>query len=141
MVGWTENSKPADLLFFAANVNTDPLILDPPPTTRYRITHDGVHDFSGASNNLQLRINANGNVLIGNTTGTERLSVTGNIQATGNFRVGTNQVVGARRTGWASPIGATTRTAFTVSTVTLPQLAERMKGLIDDLIAHGLIGT
>lgn len=33
-----------------------------------------------------------------------------------------------------------TRTTFATSTVTLQQLAERMKALIDDLTAHGLIG-
>jgi len=141
MVGWAENSKPADLVFFAASQNTDPFILDPPPTIRYRITHDGAHDFSGASNNLHLRINATGNVLIGNTTGTEKLSVTGNIQTTGNFRVGTNQVVGTRIAGWTAATGSAVRNTFATNTVTTAALAQRVKALIDDLIEHGLIGT
>lgn len=51
------------------------------------------------------------------------------------------KVVGSRRTGWASPTGAATRTAFATSTVTVAQLAERVKALIDDLTAHGLIGA
>lgn len=51
------------------------------------------------------------------------------------------QVVGARRTGWASPTGTAARTAFATSTVTLEQLAQRVKALIDDLGVHGLIGS
>lgn len=46
----------------------------------------------------------------------------------------------SRRTGWTSPTGTATRTTFATSTVTVSQLAERVKGLIDDLTAHGLIG-
>lgn len=58
--------------------------------------------------------------------------------------VGGNQVVGARKTGWALATGTATRTAFDTASVTLPQLAERVKALIDDLHAtagHGMIGT
>jgi hypothetical protein len=91
----------------------------------------------------RLRITPNGNVLIGNTTGTERLSVTGNIQLTNtadSFKVGTNNVVGSRKTGWDAPTGTATRTTFATSTVTTAQLAERLKALIDDLTSHGLIG-
>jgi hypothetical protein len=143
-VGWTETSKPADILFFASRVNPDPLILDVAPTIRYRIIHDGTHDFFGSTNNTALRINSNGNVLIGNTTGTERLSVTGKIQltATGDsYMVGTNNVVGSRKTGWAAPTGTATRTAFDTATVAVADLAERVKALIDDLTSHGLIGA
>lgn len=55
-----------------------------------------------------------------------------------------NQVVGARKTGWALATGTATRTTFDTTSVTLPQLAERVKALIDDLHAtagHGMIGT
>jgi hypothetical protein len=93
---------------------------------------------------LRLTINSLGNVQINNTTGTERLSVTGNIQvteATNGFHVGANQVLGSRKTGWAAPTGTATRTTFVTSTVTTEQLAERVKALIDDLTTHGLIGT
>jgi hypothetical protein len=55
------------------------------------------------------------------------------------------KVVGARKTGWTAATGSATRTTFATGTVTLPQLAERVKALIDDLHAgaggHGLIGT
>lgn len=51
------------------------------------------------------------------------------------------KVIGTRRTGWAVPSGTATRTTFATSTVTVAQLAERVKALIDDLTAHGLIGA
>jgi hypothetical protein len=54
------------------------------------------------------------------------------------------KVVGARRTGWTNATGTATRTAFDTATVTLPELAQRVKALIDDLhntTGHGLIGT
>lgn len=93
---------------------------------------------------LAVRVSRLGNVLIGNTTGTERLSVTGNMQLTeptDTLKVGANTVVGARKTGWTAPTGTATRTTFATSTVTTAQLAERVKALIDDLTAHGLIGA
>lgn len=73
----------------------------------------------------------------------------GDSTATGNFGVAAGkaykvngiQVVSSRATGWAAATGTATRTTFVTSTVTLPQLAERVKALIDDLIAHGLIGA
>ena len=55
--------------------------------------------------------------------------------------IGGNGVVGSRKTGWTAATGTPTRTTFATSTVTLPQLAEHVKALIDDLISHGLIGT
>lgn len=62
--------------------------------------------------------------------------------ASGNsVRVNNIQVVSDRRTGWTAATGTATRTTFATGSVTLPQLAERTKALIDDLIAHGLIGT
>lgn len=57
------------------------------------------------------------------------------------YWVGANPVVGARKTGWGAPSGTATRTTFDTTTVTTAQLAERVKALIDDLTAHGLIGA
>lgn len=57
------------------------------------------------------------------------------------LKVGTNQVVAARRTGWTAWTGTATRTTFATGTATLTNVAEALKALIDDLIAHGLIGT
>lgn len=51
------------------------------------------------------------------------------------------KVVSDRRAGWAAATGTATRTTFATGSVTLPQLAEHVKALIDDLIAHGLIGA
>jgi len=51
------------------------------------------------------------------------------------------RVVNGRKTGWAAATGTPTRTTFATGSVTLEQLAERVKALIDDLTAHGLIGA
>lgn len=51
------------------------------------------------------------------------------------------QVLSTRRTGWGAPTGTATRTTFATTTVTLEQLAQRVKGLVDDLTTHGLIGA
>lgn len=71
------------------------------------------------------------------------VTTSGNIEiATGKvLRVGINQVVGARVTGWQAATGTATRTTYATGTVTVTQLAERVKALTDDLIAHGLIGA
>ena len=50
-------------------------------------------------------------------------------------------VVTTRRVGWGQPTGTATRSTFATGSVTLGQLAERVKALIDDLTAHGLIGS
>lgn len=50
------------------------------------------------------------------------------------------KALGPKAAGWGAPTGTATRTAFDTTTVTLEQLAERLKALIDDLTAHGLIG-
>jgi hypothetical protein len=43
------------------------------------------------------------------------------------------QIGGLPATGWEDPTGTQTRTTFDTSTVTLPQLAERLAALIADL--------
>lgn len=93
---------------------------------------------------VRMRISPEGNILINSTSGAGRLSVAGNIQLTDtadSYKVGTNNVVGSRKTGWAAPTGTATRTTFATSSVTTEQLAERVKALIDDLTSHGLIGA
>jgi hypothetical protein len=57
------------------------------------------------------------------------------------YRVSATQVLGARRTGWSPAGGTANRTTFNTATVTTAQLAQRVKALIDDFIAHGSIGT
>jgi hypothetical protein len=51
------------------------------------------------------------------------------------------QVVGGRVPGWGGATGTATRSTFATTSVTLPQLAEHVKALLDDLATHGLIGT
>lgn len=51
------------------------------------------------------------------------------------------QVVTSRKTGWVPATGTATRATFDTATITLPQLAERVKALLDDLTSHGLIGA
>lgn len=40
---------------------------------------------------------------------------------------------------WAAATGTATRTTFDTATVTLPELAEHVKALLDDLLANGSI--
>jgi hypothetical protein len=85
------------------------------------------------------------------TSGVEWLSIAGTGAATfagtaaaTGFRVGGNQVVGGRKTGWTAATGTATRATYDTTTVTTAQLAERVKALIDDLhstAGHGLIGA
>jgi hypothetical protein len=89
----------------------------------------------------RLRITNAGLIGINNNSPAFRLDVTGDINCSEAYGVDGVQVVSNRRTGWTAATGTATRTTFATSTVTLPQLAERVKALIDDLSAHGLIGT
>ena len=57
------------------------------------------------------------------------------------IQINGTQVVNSRKTGWGAPTGTATRTTFATSTVTLEELAQRVKGLVDDLSLHGLIGA
>lgn len=59
----------------------------------------------------------------------------------GFVKIQGNQVLSTRKTGWGAPTGTATRSTFATGTVTLPQLAERVKALIDDLTSHGMIGA
>jgi hypothetical protein len=87
--------------------------------------------------------NEEGDLGVGTNAPAYKLDVSGDINArTGQvYRLAGTQVVAARRTGWAAATGTATRTAFATSTVTTAQLAERVKALLDDLIAHGLLGS
>ena len=50
-------------------------------------------------------------------------------------------MVGSRVTGWGAPTGTANRAAFDTGAISINQLAQRVKALIDDLRAHGLIGS
>lgn len=96
----------------------------------------------------RMMLAASGALLIAGTTddGTNKLRVTGGVTVdTGNsYKVNNVAVLGARKTGWTVATGTATRTTFDTATVTLADLAQRVKALIDDLhntAGHGLIGT
>lgn len=58
------------------------------------------------------------------------------------LQVNATQVVSSRRTGWTAWTGTADRTSHNADTpATATQLGQALKALIDDLIAHGLIGT
>jgi hypothetical protein len=63
------------------------------------------------------------------------------VASSGNLSIAGSQVLGPRRQGWAAATGTSQRTTFATSTVTLAQLAAVVKALLDDLIAHGIIGA
>lgn len=57
------------------------------------------------------------------------------------IKIQNQKVLNKRKSGWGSPTGTATRTAFVTSTVTTEQLAQRVKALIDDLKDHhGMLG-
>ncbi len=74
---------------------------------------------------------------------------TGNVSFENIVNVGTQynaagtKVVGTRVTGYTAFTGTNTNraTAYDTATITLPQLAERVRALQVDLTAHGLIGA
>lgn len=66
----------------------------------------------------------------------------GYINALSGIRVGGNQVLGGRDTGWTAMTGGVDRNgALDTSTVTLAQLAARVSALQTALTIHGLIGA
>jgi len=76
----------------------------------------------------------------GTVAGLSSLGVTGNADVGTAYRVDGVKVVGNRITGWSAATGISSRASFDAGTVTVGQLAQRVKALIDDLIVHGLIG-
>ena len=120
-----------------------------------RFQSDGVTGISVTNNSCFFGMNTKGTqnatneqVFGFNATGNGSNTVTiGDSNITNNFFRGAlslngTQVISTRRTGWVAPTGTPTRTTFATSTVTLSQLAETVKALIDDLSTHhGLIGS
>ncbi|MFM6399189.1 hypothetical protein, partial [Planktothrix sp.] len=102
--------------------------------------HSGTSTITAlASNDIAFDFR-NNNIPIIRIFGNGNIDVNGMVAAS-SFSVGSNQVVSARKIGWTTPTGIATRATFATSTVTLSQLAERVKALIDDLMSHGLIGA
>lgn len=139
----------------APNTNCDSIVVDGDGNTG--MTFMGI-----ASSTQQIRFGRTGSITAGGFSyshsadvlsisagaGTTRMSIgslnidmTLPLDITTSLSVNSTKVVGTRRTGWTAATGTATRTTFATGTVTLPVLAEHVKALIDDLIAHGLIGA
>jgi hypothetical protein len=58
------------------------------------------------------------------------------LPSTGSLIIGTTQIVGARVTGFAAATGTATKTTFATDSVTLIELARRVKAISDALISH-----
>lgn len=65
------------------------------------------------------------------------------LSAAASMFVNATAVVGSRKTGYTNPMTGTANraTSYATSTITLVQLAERVKAIQDDLASHGLIGV
>jgi hypothetical protein len=105
-------------------------------------------DNSGGTFPVQvISANANKTLLCANDNTVFFANLAAKIDGSGNFtgvsyKVSTNQVVGARATGWTAMTGTPdASTAFATSTVTLAQLAGRVMSLQAALTTHGLIGA
>lgn len=77
----------------------------------------------------------------GSVGGLASLAVAGDADVSGAYKVDGVKVAGNRVTGWGTPTGTASRAAFDTGAITAGQLAQRVKALIDDLRAHGLIGS
>lgn len=92
-------------------------------------------DGSDANISLRLAAKGTGSILLQSAT-----SVTGDTTTSGVFKVGANQVLGARITGWGAATNGS-RVAFDASTATLAQTAAAVAAIIADMTTHGAIGA
>lgn len=89
---------------------------------------------------LGLQVLLDGKAALAGADFTGPVSLAGDANVTGFYRVDGVKVVGNRVTGWSIPGGTASRASFETGTVTIFQLAQRVKALIQDLTDHGLIG-
>jgi hypothetical protein len=79
------------------------------------------------------------NTLVGSWTTAGNFNlISGNL-----LTIASTQILTTRRTGYTNAMTGTANraTSYATSTITLVQLAERMKALLDDLTTHGIIGV
>lgn len=96
----------------------------------------------GVGGTRRVYVDSSGDVGVGDTySPSYKFDVNGDINSQTQIRVNGTVVVNDRVTGWTAPTGTTDRGTFDTSTVTTEELAERVKALVDDLTAHGLIGS
>lgn len=97
----------------------------------------------GGGTVTSITLSAGSNLTGGGTvtsSGNISLAVDSNPSFT-TVKISGTKVLDARRIGWTAWTGSATRTTFDTTTATLTNVAEAIKAIIDDLIAHGLIGT
>jgi hypothetical protein len=63
------------------------------------------------------------------------------VASNGNVSIAGTRILTSQRPGWTAATGTATRSTFATGSVTLSQLAEHVKALIDDLLSHGIIGA
>lgn len=101
------------------------------------LSNDGLALYNESDALTLLNISSLGAVSIAST-----FSAVDSINTNAAFFVDGVQVVNARKPGWALPSGTFDRTTFATGSVTLPELAERVAAVIEDLYSHhGLIGA
>jgi hypothetical protein len=94
-----------------------------------------------------MRITSAGNVGIGTTSPTTKLSVTGDVNTTEQYFVDGVQVVSNRVTGWGAPTGTISRSALTLTAAAtysqseMNTVLQSLKAVITDLRTHGLMGN
>ena len=92
------------------------------------------------NNNIKMRYETASSEFEIVSSGTERFAV--NMSGSPYISLNDTQVVSLRDTGWSAMTGAADKaTVYAVGTVTLAQLAGRVKSLQDALTTHGLLGT
>ena len=96
---------------------------------------------TGLEKPIAIGMGSNPTDLIINTDGTVSFGSDIKISSGGKLLVNSVQVVSNRVTGWGAATGTADRTTFATGSATVTSNAEHLKALIDDLIAHGLIGS
>lgn len=71
--------------------------------------------------------------------GTNEIAIASNGSATALY-IGGNNIIKARETGWSAASGSIAKGGFNTATVSLVDLAQNVKSIIDALIYHGVIG-
>jgi hypothetical protein len=131
-IGKSGTTRPRDG-FFSRSLVADTSV------TSGQVEATGVNGFILGPWNISLSV---GNIVFYTGGNKAVIDTSGNVTAEGAFKVGANQVIGARDTGWTAMTGSSNKaTAYDTSTVTTAQLAGRVMALQTALTTHGLIGA
>lgn len=107
------------------------------------------HQSNAANASKLMRLNLNGNLEFysapAGTADGNFATFWGTAQAalvnTGRINLAGTQVLATRNTGWSAFTGTASKGGFDTSTVTLVQLAQVVKALVDAGLGHGFIGV